>query len=243
MKILGYSERGIINSLIFKIGENKKLMNQFIDLISEHNNIDLGKPTDYTILLEQSFSDFGDADLIIIVKYKNPKHKKVLFIEGKVRAQKNSWKIQGEYEKYTKKEKFIGYSSNLFYQLYFKSLLMKHWYEIDKNKEFEVDSNFRNRKIGNNEVVLKAFIKLKECKEAYYIGLIPTKQEEIKVFLKDNEKILEADKDLKLHFLSWETVHKFCEEHKLKKVLKIFKFNKGQIYQPMDKQLEAIGKG
>ena len=71
MKILGYSERGIINSLIFCIVESKdkELMNKFIELIKIPELTVLGEPNDYTILLEQSFSGFGDADLVIIMEY------------------------------------------------------------------------------------------------------------------------------------------------------------------------------
>ena len=82
MEILGYSERGIINSLIFNIGGKKELMNRFIELIALPAPFELGQPTDYTILLEQSFSDFGDADLVIIIHYEKPKLNKVLFVEG-----------------------------------------------------------------------------------------------------------------------------------------------------------------
>ncbi len=100
------------------------------------------------------------------------------------------------------------------------------------------------RKIGENKVVLKAIQKIKKCKEAYYIGIVPSTKGENKDFknaandfsdFKDND-------DLRLHFLSWKKVKKFCNKYnnpeskkdlihpKLKKVLKIFKYNKGQIY-------------
>jgi hypothetical protein len=77
------------------------------------------------------------------------------------------------------------------------------------------------RKIGNNRIVLKAF-ELIGYSQAYYIGIIPTSQENIKNFTDKN--------DCGLHFLAWETVRKFCEDQKLNKVLEIFEFNKGQIY-------------
>lgn len=52
MKILGYSERGIINSLIFSIGEDKELMSKFINKITVHESFKLGNPKRYTVLLE-----------------------------------------------------------------------------------------------------------------------------------------------------------------------------------------------
>lgn len=230
MKILGYSERGIINSLIFSIGEDKELMDEFIDKISLPKPFELGNPKRYTILLEQSFSDFGDADLVIIIHYKDEEvekaeDKKVLFIEGKVNTSLSSWNINKHYDNYNKGEKFDGYSSNLFYQLYFKTLLIKNWNDINvnkENKEFKVDSKFRERKIGNNPIVHKAF-DLIECCQAYYIGLIPTRQVDFDEF--------KGKLDFDMHFLLWETVEKFCEDNKLEKVLKIFEHNDEQIYK------------
>ena len=102
-------------------------------------------------------------------------------------------------------------------------MLVKHWNDINENKGFEVDSYFRKRKIGDNPIVLKAFQELKNCKNAYHIGLIPTLENDIKCFLLGKE-------DLGIHFLSWETIHQFCIDKKIENVLEIFKFNEGQIY-------------
>ncbi|RBN49348.1 hypothetical protein [Flavobacterium psychrolimnae] len=246
MKILGYSERGIINSLIFSIGEDKELMGEFINKITLNEPFNLGKPDRYTVLLEQSFSDFGDADLVIIIHYKDEKIEKaddkiVLFIEGKVKTSGSNWIIKTQFDKYFQKKEYKGYSSNLFYQLYFKKQLIDNWPEIKKQIEkdkidkkgekLEIKSFFRNRKIGNNPIVEKAF-NLIECKEAYYIGIIPTLQEDINKF---NDKI-----DFEMSFLSWEKVEEFCEENKskhpsLEKVIEIFDYNDKQIYNRIKK--------
>jgi hypothetical protein len=227
-KIIGYSERGIINSLIFTIGEDKELVKKFIELISLPNSIVIGTPKKYTILLEQSFSRFGDADLIIIVHYEKKEDKKVLFFEAKVKTYKKSWNLDAEFGKYIepkndeKKIKPKNYWSNLFSQLYLKKSLIDNWIVINEKVGVKLLESEKHRKIGENIIVWKAFKKLKECKAAYYIGLIPTLEEDLNKF---NGKT-----DFDLHFLSWETVHKFCKDNKLKKVLKIFKYNKKQIY-------------
>lgn len=230
MKILGYSERGIINSLIFAIGDDKKLMAEFIELIKIPNLKTLENPisTDYTILLEQSFSRFGDADLVIIIHYEKPEDDKVLFIEGKVKTSGKSWNIQTQYKNHIepkndkKKIKPKNYWSNLFSQLYLKKLLIENWDNIKNDDKFEIETDFLGkRKIGNNTVVLKAF-ELIKCKQAFYVGLIPSTSDEIKDFKKKDET--------GYNYISWEAVHEFCKEHKLKKVLKIFKYNKGQIF-------------
>jgi len=247
MKILGYSERGIINSLIFSIGEHKELMSKFINKITVHESFKLGNPKRYTVLLEQSFSDFGDADLIIIIHYKNEKiekaeDKKVLFIEGKVKTSGSNWNIKTQHEKYIQMKEYKGYSSNLFYQLYFKKQLIDHWPDIKndlkkdkRDRKVAIKSFFRNRKIGNNPIVHKAF-NLIECKEAYYIGIVPTKQSDINNF--------DGLVDFDMCFLSWEKVEEFCEENKnehpcLEKVLEIFEYNDEQIYS-RDKKLKSI---
>ena len=241
MKILGYSERGIINSLIFSIGENKELMDKFIAKINLPKPFELGNPKRYTILLEQSFSDFGDADLVIIIHYKDKEvekaeDKKVLFIEGKVNTSLSSWNINKHYDNYLDGVKFDGYSSNLFYQLYFKKQLIDNWSDINtniENKEFKTESKFRDRKIGNNPIVHKAF-KMIECSQAYYIGLIPTRQDAFKDF--------KGNLDFDMHYLLWETVEKFCDDNiekypSLEKVLEIFVYNDEQIYK-RDKKVQ-----
>lgn len=234
IKILGYSERGIINSLIFEIGEDIELMSDFIGYIDLPISFKLEKPTKYTVLLEQSFSRFGDADLIIIIHYEKPEQKKVLFIEGKVKTSQGNWKIQTHFDKYIdevqyeKKEKYNGYSSNLFFQLYLKKLLIEYRVACKNVNILQgiLEPKFGDiRKIGNNKVVLKAF-NLIECKKenAYYVALIPTLHEDIKKF--------KGKADYDISFLSWETVHNFCKNNKkkLNKVLEIFEYNEGQIY-------------
>lgn len=236
-KIIGYSERGIINSLIFTIGEDKRLISEFIGLISLPNKIEIGEPQRYTILLEQSFSRFGDADLIIIIHYEDPIKNIVLFIEGKVKTYKKNWNIVDEFGKYIApkeddtKIKPNNYWSNLFSQLYLKKLLIEYRdnYKYQKVELGILEPNFGGfRKIGKNEIVWKSFEKLKDYKEVYYIGLIPTLEDDVKGFLVGKE-------NLGIHFLSWKTVYDFCENHKseepkLNKVLEIFEHNKGQIY-------------
>jgi hypothetical protein len=236
MKILGYSERGIINSLIFSIGEDKVLMDKFIDKISLPKPFELGNPKRYTILLEQSFSDFGDADLVIIIHYKEeevekPEDKIVLFIEGKVNTSLSSWNINKHYDNYKNGVKYDGYSSNLFFQLFFKKQLIDNWTKIEQHikndKIGEIKSFFRPRKIGNNPIVHKAF-NLIECSQAYFVGLIPTRQVDFDKF--------EGKLDFDVHFLLWETVENFCKKNKseypsLEKVIKIFDYNDEQIYK------------
>jgi hypothetical protein len=246
-RILGYSERGIINSLIFSIGDDNELMDAFISLIKIPEIEALkNTPKEYTILLEQSFSRFGDCDLVIIIEYENPKHKKVLFIEGKVKTSNSSWNIQSQFNKYVnfreveKEKKPKDYWSVLFSQLYLKKLLIDKWDKIKYDEEFVIKTPLLGiRKIGTNKVVKKA-VDLIECSQAFYVGLIPTSENKIKTFKESVNYI--KNMDFEMHYLAWETVENFCLKHenpngheelihpKLKKVIAIFNYNKGQIY-------------
>jgi hypothetical protein len=228
--IIGYSERGIINSLIFAIGEDKNLLSEFIRLIKLPNSVEMPEILRYTVLLEQSFSRFGDADLVIIIHYKN-KDKKVLFFEGKVKTHNKKWSIETEFKNFIdpiNNENILrpkNYWSNLFSQLYLKKLLIEYSnsYEYQKVELGILEPYFGGfRKIGENKIVLKSFEKLKDCKDVCYIGLTPTLEDDIPAFSKD--------KGLGIHFLSWESVEAFCLKNGLKKVLNIFDYNKGQIY-------------
>lgn len=232
MKILGYSERGIINSLIFSIGEDEELMDGFISKINIPEIESLkDKVKDYTILLEQSFSRFGDSDLVIVIEYEEPQKNKVIFIEGKVNTFNGRWNIQSQFDKYLRPlngANFIktsDYWSNLFSQLDLKKLLIENWSKIVTDKEFEINTAYLgNRKIGSNGIVLNA-LQFVECNisDAYFVGLIPSTEVEIKEFKKrDNTGN---------YYISWEKVHEFCKEYKLEKVLDIFEYNKGQIYK------------
>jgi len=152
MKILGYSERGLINSLIFNIGENKELMDKFIRLITFPTVIEIGEPHNYEILIEQSFSEFGNADLVIVVHYNNPTNKKVLFIEGKVKTvQAKTWSLKSQFDKFIDINKTAGYSSNLFFQLKSKELLVG-----TLNGNHQPDKYGKQRKLGSNDIVMKS---------------------------------------------------------------------------------------
>jgi hypothetical protein len=135
MTISGYSERGIINSIAYFLDANSQNTFGFIECLGLPLEKDEYK---YTFLIEQSFSDFGDSDLIIIIENKQKKLKKVVFIESKIKTYQGNFKIFTEFNKIetalnNTKKKFSGISSNLFVQLYYKYLLIKTDGESDKD--------------------------------------------------------------------------------------------------------------
>lgn len=128
MEIIGYSERGMINSLFYelKYSENYlRLLNDFLSLVSFPDSGVTFQVSEVKILIEQSFSDFGAPDAVILVN--NHGVKQVIFIEAKVKTfQKQYRSILEEFEEFK-----IGIeinevnTSNLFVQLYFKTRLIK----------------------------------------------------------------------------------------------------------------------
>lgn len=239
MAIYGYSERGIINSILFSIGDNVQLMTAFIHSMNIPSPFEIDTPIGYDILLEQSFSRFGSADLVIIIKYdEEPLHNKVVFIEGKVKtSQKTYWNLKGQYEEFEKRNP--KKSSNLFFQLHLKKLLFSNAEKIDRalkvKKELVINEEWyrTERKIGKNTIVEKAF-DLINCSEAFYIGIIPSSIDDIKTFLKKVKKS-ENDPIVKhIHLVSWHTVQKFCELEIYKSyfanVKLNFEYNEGQIF-------------
>lgn len=218
MSILGYSERGIVNSLIYTIGECEDRLKEFIELIVP--KIEIEDPIGYEILLEQSFSNFGTSDLIIMIRCRKPEDNKVLFFEAKVKAHRN-WNIVDEYNDYQNPN--TDNHSNLFYQLVMKKKLIKNYNE---NGIIRVQRNeYRWITTGDNPVIIKAIKKMRDFKEAYYIGIIPDNDIDIETF---KMNILEDVKFIR--FVSWRSIHSFCIQNNLDKVNNVFDFNIGQIY-------------
>jgi hypothetical protein len=237
IKILAYSERGIFNSIVFYLSDHTEKITQFLVVlgINDKTYEDASK---YTFLLEQSFSDFGTCDLVIIIE--NQQNKTVIFIEGKVKTIQGSFSLKNEFEKLNNCiEKFDGISSNIFVQLYYKHLL----YSIMKNNrtdtsELKINKCFKKykdneRKIGSNKIVQKAVDKLKGASNTFFVAILPNNEnycDELKTqFLKLNETVFRDEKMpiQNIKFVSWEEIdHIFIDNV----VSENFEYNKGQIY-------------
>jgi len=165
MEIIGYSERGLLNSLFYEImysKNNLELFNEFLSLISFPYDSVYFNVNDAKILVEQSFSDFGDADSVVLLD--NSQSKQCVFIEAKVKtSQRKTWSIEKEFETFIEgSNQGKVSSSNLFVQLYYKVRLIK---ALQNKTLFQKGVSFpeclltkskRVRKIGNNKVVLEA---------------------------------------------------------------------------------------
>jgi hypothetical protein len=164
-ELLGYSERGIINSLFYELSYKDRdgnLLGQLLDEVYFPDWKGSFKVSEVTILIEQSFSDFGDADVVLLIK--NGNHKQRIFIEAKVRTyEKREWKIDKEFENFKAgiEPKKLS-SSNLFTQLYHKHRLADGIAEMgvddvaSKGLLFPACSTKSTRKLGKNKIVFRA---------------------------------------------------------------------------------------
>lgn len=170
MKIVGYSERGAMNALFYGIAlaNDENAFAEFLKKIGIKYHV-----SDVEFFMEFSLSEFGSPDLLVTFNGNNQKH--ILFIEAKTSCGKN-YKLEKalKYFERTKKDKerYDGYSSNLYYQLSMKKLFFENLpNSIDGNGTIGIDG--RTHKIGDNFVVKAICNKIKDCKVAHYIAIVP----------------------------------------------------------------------
>jgi hypothetical protein len=240
MKVIGYSERGLLNSLFYEIkynGNNLLLLNKLLSLVHFPELTIPFQISDAKILIEQSFSDFGDSDVLLLVS--NKEEKQAYFIEAKVGSQ---WSIFKQFEKFKNGisvEKGM-HSSNLFAQLYSKVRLVDG---LNTNKEklqsgltFPKCSSKGIRKIGKNKVVLTAIDLLETyCKNSFFVALVPNKKCYIEKFYQEEFKECTPEEFEKWDishwgFLFWDEIEEFCRDNQLQRTIENFEFNEGQIY-------------
>lgn len=207
--IKGYSERGVMNALFYGIVYRKggdfngaKAIKELLTLANINNNF-----KKITFYIECSLSGFGDPDLVIIGKDPNGL-KRCIFIEAKVSNFGNyDIKIQklhhDDYMKYGKRSKYDkGHSSNLFFQLRLKKLLVnsKHSQIID-GTQLSSEKRKVKRKIGNNPIVRKLYEEIYQCKNRIeYVAILPD--------LLNGEHVIQTKREygFDIHVVSWKEI-------------------------------------
>lgn len=129
MKLTGYSERGALNALLYEIAYSSKacsLLEHLLNLAHFPQGKQIGSEfTHVDVLVEQSLSDFGDADAILLLDTGGKKT--AVFLEAKIKpAQTKSWTLDRQFELFRQGCSTEGElnSSNLFTQLYHKARLV-----------------------------------------------------------------------------------------------------------------------
>jgi hypothetical protein len=248
IKLLGYSERGLVNSLFYELNykdRGGRLLSLLLNQVYFPDAERKFEINEALILIEPSLSDFGDADAVLFIK--NFGRKQTIFIETKVKtSQKNNWRIHDEFEEFKRGvENERVSSSNLFTQLYHKQRLIQGIREIGVKAlgrdglAFPKCSTKKGpRKIGSNPVVKKAVKRMREYRDrSFFIGVVPENAVNIRKFAKGELKKWSPGNDPHWRWqtsnwgwLTWKAVKKFCIENNLENTLASFEQNKGQIY-------------
>ncbi|MGR3913935.1 MAG: hypothetical protein OD918_05330 [Gammaproteobacteria bacterium] len=245
MKLYGYSERGMLNALLYEIqrAENADtLFNQLVAAAVFPLTDDNPAAGPVNVLIEQSLSGFGDADAIALIS--SPAGGCAIFIEAKVKtSQASDWALSKEFDAFEKGiEKKKVNSSNLFTQIYHKQRMMSALKSagiagLQRGVTFPEWSSNQNRKIGDNAVVLRAVERIRwHVGGDFYLMLIPDNGKRAERFFRDtlrHKKLASVPQWDASHcgYLTWEKTRAFCEQHELKTSLEVFEYNDGQIFQ------------
>lgn len=243
VKIIGYSERGMVNAICQdilmghdKVGKVRELLSQ----TSFANELMLESVNDATILAEQSFSDFGDLDLLFLLDHVDGSKSSVL-VEAKVHTGQGIPKRLSD--RWQEFGQFIGGKSDcrstLFVQIYRKMRLI----ELCRNPGKEglsPDSIARRWSIGKNRVVRSAKDLLESySNSAWFLLLVPDDQTVAIQFLLDTVGQYVPNGDIllpswsaeRLGILSWQMVENMAEKYKWEQTIQSFQWNKGQIHR------------
>lgn len=251
MDIKGYSESGMVYSLFYEMKyreDGNDLLDEFVSLIVFPKYYQGFKISAGSVYIEQSYSDFGQADAVVLVD--NLYKKQSLFIEAKVKTRsKKVWSIKDEFKGFFEGIKDYNYLiekgavhySNLFTQLYYKRRMVVAverggLAEIKRGVDFHPCFGKKKKKIGSNKIVLRAVENLMQyMDESFFVMLVPDTEKNIGDFFRDIEFNL-GSSELKewdtgqWGYLTWETVETFCERHQMTGTLETFEHNRGQIY-------------
>ena len=224
IKVFTYSERGIMDSLIYSLDEENAR-----NLISmAFTNFKKDKIAEIEFYLEQTLSQFGDPDLMI--SFKHGAQKILIFVEAKVSNGNKNWSLNDQYKQYKNNK-----CSNFFWQMGLKMLLIDNC-KSSESKLIAEGVNTKNKhimrkrtsiKLGKNPVVHKLFNDIiKNTQEFYYLGIVPTD---------DKVEFTDEDKDLfgKIKYLTWRKIKDFAAENHLTELMYNFEWNKGLIFNDL----------
>ena len=207
MEIVGYSERGAMNALFYGLALNRNekaanaAMNVFLRMAGETETFH-----NFKLYSEFSLSEFGAPDFVITAESQSGETI-VFFIEAKASARKRynlkeEERRHGEYIKdHTKYA--VAHSSNLFFQLKEKFLLLKY----GPNNDSRIKIIDRRRKLGGNEIVCKFYKDIKfDWQNSRYIAVIPEQEDyqenPVSMVFKNGNDSCEFD----IHLVYWEDI-------------------------------------
>ena len=243
MNVYGYSERGILNALLYEIlyanNDGDALLSRLIAKASfplTDNNPSSGNAT---VLVEQSLSQFGDADAIILISSNTVNC--TIFVEAKVLSQSRDWQFSAQFSKFEAGLKSEVDSSNIFTQIYHKQRLVSALKNsginaLQQGIKFPEWSTKPKRKIGKNPVVLRAAKCIQQhADNVFYLALVPDNDERVATFFNNTLRKAQFPTVPEWNvshygYLTWAKVKSFCEQNQLAATLDVFAYNNGQIF-------------
>lgn len=243
MEVIGYSERGAVNALVYELKYRAPQLSA--QLLSKAfwpftQSPDIRQETVITVLVEQSLSDFGDADLIFLWENPGSDSKGLIFCEVK---RGTDWTLARQWEDFLMRvrDNDSRVCSNLFGQLYLKMSYVQAAKQGVLEEGIVLDPPFHKRdgkakrKIGSNPVVRRASGKLSSyLSNVYYLIIAPEEYgPEVTGVLDTARQYKEAPPYWdysSVGYLSWPQIAAFAEEHDLRDFQRVLKHNQGQVY-------------
>ncbi len=246
-EVVGYSERGLLNAIVHDL-QRSDSCTQHLSRLLQLSKPDLKIPRDLIsveYLIEQSFSEFGSADLVVFFDTADNRKGYTVFVEAKVACHQKKWSIKtNELVKFQKKIDSLESdtdaskrvcNSDLFTQLFFKQLMVETVQKGENSHERLRGFGKEGSRIslGNNPVVKKAVSKLEEHLDGvFYIALIPASETELDSYLSSDCRCLTDALHRPISYLTWESISAFCKENPSDFPLTLngFEYNGTQIF-------------
>jgi hypothetical protein len=243
VRLLGYSERGMVNALCYDIAHSDEAVAAVSTFLSWFDFPGSERPNisnihNATILVEQSFSDFGDLDLLVLIENKDNTRQAVL-IESKVSNDTKSWStVEDRWDEFLKM--FVGgecNTSNLFVQLHRKVRLIQ--YLSESKDQFDIDLFVPRGSIGKNNVVHRAVDELKNyitSGNVWFGAILPDDPTDLEIFSRDTLQTAPISQNLpswnagRWGFLSWRTIYENTKQG-WPRTQDAFEWNHGQIFR------------
>jgi len=244
--LIGYSERGMMNAISEDLAHSSSpdLVGDFLSQFSFPTAPapDWKDIKQVKILVEQSFSDFGDADMLILIEHtdESRKKRKAIFVEAKVSNDTDSWKTIDE-----RWREFLcildggeGSTSNLLVQLHRKVRLV----EMLRNRDqFATDLLIPRGTLGSNQTVDKAANLVQEfvCEgDVYFVAILPDTTDALTQFFGEEPSSASLGEKLpcwsvqNFGFLSWHKLASAVTIARWPRTMATFEWNAGQIFRP-----------
>ncbi len=268
VKLVGYSERGMVNALCYDLlsSQDPKQVETFLGwiafpLLSQRDRPCFTDIKNAQLIVEQSFSDFGDLDLLVLLEHNPPfcdgraPARQAVLIEAKVSTDTNSWQtVNDRFGEFVRMiDGGEGTTSNLFVQLHRKMRLVE--YLRSGRRDFEPDLFTPRGSLGTNHVVDRA----RQALESYimyggqewYAAIVPDHPDDVASFARNlppRQRMIDRlprwDAG-RWGFLSWRTVKaKVQAEAGLWPLASAtFNWNEGQIFRDNPPVPQVVRQG